>query len=58
MRRRRSQKAGKAEKLHNQNSLISYDKTKGGEYVLDRPAKKSRGEEVDDTNTTTTILNM
>ena len=34
---------------------ISYDKTKSGEYALDRPPKKPRREEVDDINTATTI---
>ena len=34
---------------------INYDKTKSGEYALDRPPKKPRREEVDDINTATTI---
>ena len=47
---RRHQKARKAEKL-TKTSLINYDKTKSGEYVLGPPPKKPGGEEADNINT-------
>ena len=51
------EKASKSQegRKFDQNSLISYDKTKSREYVLDRPPKKPGGEEVDNINTATTI---
>ena len=39
----------------NTNSSSSNDKTKSGEYVLNRPPKKPGGREVYDNNTATTI---
>ena len=51
VRRRRPQKARKVLREINQNILISHDKTKCGEYALDKPPKKPGGEEVDNINT-------
>ena len=50
----RRQLKGSLTEMTDKDTII-YDKTKSGEYALDRPPKKPGREEVDDINTATTI---